>query len=237
MTVKKGLAVVLSILCTVAFVLSALCFSIERVAYNENFYEQQMSELSVTKTVGVGEEELKTIVANVVSYLKGDREDFQITVSILGRQVDVFNERELAHMKDVQNLFRLCGMMKWGMLGLGLFALVAVLVIAGAGGVHILCKTALVTILTIAVLLGVLGAWYALDFDSFWTAFHKLSFNNDLWQMLSSDRIIMLFPAEFFMAAIGRIIFWFGGILAAMGAVALGGLMGSRRGRRGRTFG
>ncbi|MGB4393229.1 MAG: DUF1461 domain-containing protein, partial [Bacillota bacterium] len=46
----------------------------------------------------------------------------------------------------------------------------------------------------------------ARDFTRWWTAFHLVTFDNDLWRLdPATDWLIRIFPEEFFFAAVKRI--------------------------------
>lgn len=55
-------------------------------------------------------EDLLTVTDQMMSYLRGDREELQVVTFVDGRQQPFFNQREISHMEDVKGLF-LGGMM------------------------------------------------------------------------------------------------------------------------------
>ena len=63
--------------------------------------------------------------------------------------------------------------------------------------------------------------WAAIDFDSFFTAFHRLTFTNDGWLLdPRTDLLIRLMPADFFMALGARLVLWMLAAAAAAGMTA-----------------
>jgi len=64
--------------------------------------------------------------------------------------------------------------------------------------------------------IGVLGIWILIDFDSFWTSFHHVFFpSNDLWLLdLRKDILIMIVPPEFFNHLVVTIVVTFIAIIA-----------------------
>ena len=134
-----------------------------------------------------------------------------------GDPFQVFNEREVGHLKDVKGLFRLVYFI---LLGTGLYAVVYTGInlfwwrdrrlyrgLFGGG------------VLTLG-LMAVIGLMAAIDFDWLFLNFHLVSFANDLWMLNpATDYLIMLFPRGF----------WFdAAIICAAGtaflAIVLGGL-------------
>ena len=63
------------------------------------------------------------------------------------------------------------------------------------------------TAILAAVFFAMLAGWAYVDFDAFWTTFHKLAFRNDLWLLNpATDLMINLFPAQFFSSMVFRIV-------------------------------
>lgn len=66
------------------------------------------------------------------------------------------------------------------------------------------------TAILAAVFFAMLAGWTFVDFDAFWTTFHKIAFRNDLWLLNpATDLMINLFPAEFFSSLVFRIVGFF----------------------------
>ncbi|MBC7226738.1 MAG: TIGR01906 family membrane protein [Thermoflexales bacterium] len=108
-----------------------------------------------------------------------------------------FNERELAHMVDVQRVF-------WAILRAGMAAGGVVLV--GMAGLlarrttRPLAASALQggAVLTL-VLLVVVAALMLTSWEVFFTGFHELFFPPDTWTFPTSDTLIRLYPERFWM--------------------------------------
>jgi len=140
-----------------------------------------------------------------------------------GKPFELFNQREVAHLRDVKGLF-------WLDYRLGLGTLLYVLAYAGGslfwrrrrywrqlawgvvGGGGI----------TLALMLA-LGVGTLLNFDQLFLQFHLISFANELWMLdPTKDYLIMLFPRGFWYDAA----LLCGGITAGL-AVILGGVAGA----------
>ncbi len=140
-----------------------------------------------------------------------------------GEPFELFNQREVAHLRDVKGLF-------WLDYRLGLGTLLYVLAYAGVslfwrrrrywrqlawgvvGGGGI----------TLALMLA-LGVGTLLNFDQLFLQFHLISFANELWMLdPTKDYLIMLFPRGFWYDAA----LLCGGITAGL-AVILGGVAGA----------
>lgn len=108
-----------------------------------------------------------------------------------------FNERELAHMVDVQRVF-------WAILRAGMAA--GVVVLGGTAGLlarrttHPLAADALRggAVLTLALLIAI-ATLMLTSWEAFFTGFHELLFPPDTWTFPTSDTLIRLYPERFWM--------------------------------------
>ena len=146
------------------------------------------------------------------------RLDLEVTIG--GVRRPLFNEREIAHMEDVQKLFRL---VRDARLVAGAVLLILPLVGLGLGGAAFLPRLGMLLtaggILTV-VLLGLAGLLSLVDFSQAFVRFHELAFSNDLWILdPRTDYLIMLYPEGFWLDATLRI-----AMLSAIEAVVVGGV-------------
>ncbi len=189
--------------------LVALLFmSLSVLLHNSAFFEREYAALRLSESMGISTKELVAALMRVIDYMDGKAEDIRITVSVNNEETLMFNEREEAHMVDVRNLYMGFKITSWVILGLY------------AALVYVLYKTpkvlskAFLHASAISLLLGLLALfWVVLDFSSFWVAFHKLFFTNDLWQLdPTSSRMIVMMPLEFFYNIISRLALIFGAV-------------------------
>ena len=132
-----------------------------------------------------------------------------------GEAVEMFDAREKAHMVDVRSLYRRAMAVGWLALGVALL-LNSLLTFKGDR------KTALKGVLggfgLFAIFLGAAAIYAAIDFNSFWTNFHRLFFDNDLWLLYPEERLIQMVPEQFFSDLVTRIVALFAAIAAALTA-------------------
>jgi len=178
-------------------------------------YKYGFEKYNVSQTTGLAQPELEEAATGLIRYFNSDEEYISLSVVKDGRPL--FNEREVAHLRDVKELFRLD---YWVSLGILIYAL-------GYAGVRLWRKDwrqlarGLVggSGLTLALMLA-LGLGALLNFDQLFLQFHLLSFTNELWQLdPTKDYLIMLFPRGFWYDAT-----LFCGLGAVVGAVILGGV-------------
>ena len=181
-------------------------------------YQYGFNKYDISQVTGLAPAELEKAAEGLIQYFNSSEEYISLTVIKDGQAFTLFNEREVAHLKDVKELFRLAYKV---LLGTGIYALIYVGValfwwrdrrrlgwgLLGGGG------------LTLA-LMAALGIMIALDFDRFFLQFHLFSFANDFWMLNPAiDYLIMLFPQSFWFDAT---LFCAGGTAAI--AIILGGV-------------
>jgi integral membrane protein (TIGR01906 family) len=206
----------LLVLCLPVMLLTA---SISVAANCPWLYQYGFDKYEVGQTTGLAEPELEKVAAGLIGYFNSGEEFISLSVTKDGEPFEVFNEREVAHLRDVKGLFRLAYRV---LLGTGLYAVIYAGLsflwwrqyrrpfyrgLVWGGG------------LTLALML-VVGLVAVIDFDWFFRQFHLISFANDLWLLNpATDYLIMLFPQGFwFDAAI------FCALATAAGALVLGGV-------------
>jgi integral membrane protein (TIGR01906 family) len=146
-----------------------------------------------------------------VRYLLNDSD-----INYLGdRQLDgesMFNSRELRHMEDVKVVTK-AAMTIHTMVSLITIGIVIILVRRSETRRHLrqaLFEGGAFTILLIIVLI----ALALMNWDFFFTGFHKIFFEGDSWQFSTSDTLIRLFPERFWFDAALSI-----GLITILGAL------------------
>lgn len=162
-------------------------------------YQYGFEKYKVGETTRLAEPELEKVAAGLRDYFNSADESIDLTVVTDREPFEVFNQREVAHLRDVKGLFRL---VYWLLLGTFLYAGVYTGVslywwrdrrlyrgLIGGG------------VLTLALML-VIGLISVINFDWFFRQFHMISFANDLWMLdPATDYLIMLFPQGFWFDA------------------------------------
>ncbi len=160
-------------------------------------YNYGFEKYNISQATGLAKVELEKAATGLISYFNSDEEFIGITVIKDGEPLELFNEKEIIHLKDVKGLI-------WLDYRLLLATLIYTLVyagvcllwrkdwrglawgIVGGGGI------------TLALMLA-LGLGTLLSFERLFRGFHLLSFTNELWQLdPAKDYLIMLFPQGFF---------------------------------------
>jgi integral membrane protein (TIGR01906 family) len=169
-------------------------------AFNfEPLYEYSFHHYDVGKTTGLADTELTKAARGLIDYFNSNQELIQVIVEKDGQPFQLFNDREIAHLKDVKGLIHL----DYEILGGTLLytAFVAGIVICRRRPKVLAAPLFWGGATTLAVLTGV-TAIAASNFDAFFIRFHQLSFANDFWELdPTKDYLIMLFPGGFWQDA------------------------------------
>ncbi|MBQ8506353.1 MAG: DUF1461 domain-containing protein [Clostridia bacterium] len=159
------------------------------------YYELQL-EAGVHETAGISKEDLLQLDVWLARYLEGSLDDPNAEIEVYGQMQPAFNERELAHLADCRNLFSITTNI-WLNVGLAVAGVALALYGAKQGLLRPAC--AWLAAAVIAVPVGLLGIWAAIDFNSAFNFFHRLLFTNDLWLLNpATDLLIRICPASMF---------------------------------------
>ena len=213
----------LFILCLPLLLLTA---SIGGAVNSHCLYQYGFEKYNVSQTTGLTEVELEKAATGLIGYVNADEEAINLSVIKDGKPLVLFNQREVAHLRDVKGLIRLD---YWVLLGTLIYAL-------SYAGVSLWRKNwrqlawgmVVGSGLTLFLMLA-LGLGALLNFDQLFRQFHLLSFTNELWQLdPTKDYLIMLFPRGFWYDATLFCALTVAGLAIVLGGVGGGYLMLSR---------
>ncbi|HEY8363464.1 MAG TPA: TIGR01906 family membrane protein [Tissierellaceae bacterium] len=168
--------------------LFALLESIEINAFNREHYLRNYENHNQVEITGKSKDELMKITEDLIIYLQGKAGDDILEPN--------FNQREILHMRDVQRLFKVGYILKY------------ISILISAGIIAYFIKKKEVKLLGKYIFRGLFINWAMLivlwilinlDFNKYFTYFHYIFFNNDLWLLdPETDLLIQMFPEEFF---------------------------------------
>jgi len=193
-------------------------------------YKYGFDKYNVSQTTGLADSELEKAAAGLISYFNSGEDYINLTVVNNGELFELFNEKEVAHLKDVKGLIWLD---YWVLLGTLIYVLAYAVIsllwrkrrywhrlawgVVGGGGI------------TLTLMLA-LGLATILGFDQLFWQFHLISFTNELWQLdPTRDYLIMLFPQGFWYDATVFCALITAGLAIILGGVGGGYLMFTRR--------
>ncbi len=142
--------------------------------------------------------ELDRAARDIIDYFENDARDLRIVVTVNGVEEALFNDREVAHMRDVKQLMRALYRVNEVALVVVLGYIALAVVWAGERSVRGLATLSLAGLAAGGLVVGVIAAFALTGFDQAWTTFHEVAFRNDLWRLdPDTDRLIQMFPEPF----------------------------------------
>ncbi len=219
------------ILAAFCIIFTLLVTSVEAVVYwNPGYFEREYAKYQVLDSLpDMTMDELLRVTDEMMDYLKGQREDLHISALMDGRQQEFFNEREIAHMEDVQGLFLKAMALRRACI-LGAALLIALLFVLKAPVSRVLPKALCLGTGLFLALSALLAAVISTDFTKYFVIFHHIFFNNDLWILdPRTDNLINIVPEGFFMDTAARIAGLFAGSVLALFIICLWAILRNRR--------
>jgi integral membrane protein (TIGR01906 family) len=204
--------IVCSVILGLFFPIVIFLSAIEAAVTDMAFFMDQMEKNDVIENTGIYPPDMEPVVDEIIAYLQGKRQDFDIKARIapedakkVTTRVSIFNEKEITHMEDVQSLYLTALQVRdlAMILALGAFlillkyrwrAIIKALFWGSAG------------FLVVFVLV---GSCFVFNFTRTFILFHQLFFTNELWVMdPATDRLISIVPEPFFFALITRMVLY-----------------------------
>jgi len=184
---------------SISVLIVSLWVSILIPTYDKGFYFRQYEKNDVHATIRISEEDLQKVTMQIIRYLQLKTDQLNLEVEIDSEMRLFYNERELLHMEDVQDLFWFFGILS------GICAVIAVLIFLALRSLPdfslVIAKcvrNTFVFFILIAVSLIIL---ISTDFDKYFTIFHEIFFSNDLWILdPATDLLINIVPLPFFIS-------------------------------------
>lgn len=172
--------------------------ALEWVTYDVNHYMNEFEKQQWVPATGLDQVNLSYAATEIIGYLKGEKDHFQTIAVKDGVLQPLYDERELTHMEDVLHLFNLARFLR--KISVATMILLTLLAVKWDP----LWKKSWLRMVLYAAL-GNVGALLGLallirmDFTKYFTYFHLIFFNNDLW-ILDPQRhvLIQMLPESFF---------------------------------------
>lgn len=211
----------LFILCLPALLVSAT------IAFEFNglwLYKDGFQKYAVSQTTGLSEAELEKAAIGLISYFNSDEEYISLTVEKGGEPFELFNQREIAHLKDVKALVQLNSRLLLGMaIYVGVYVGICLLWQKRRYWRRLAWGLVIGSSITLGMIIALGIGSTIQSFGQLFTQFHFIAFTNELWMLdPTQDYLIMLFPEGFWYDAA----ILFGQITAGV-AATLGGVAGA----------
>ena len=227
----KKLSFLFSTVASLLLIFAILVTSVQIVAFDYPFYEREYSKLNVTQYTLMEYDELMRVTEYLLDYVQGRHDKLDVRAVLAGKERTVFNERDQAHMVDVQALYLGVSKGRWYSFAIAaaLYALAALTAKKGRR-LRTLAKGYITGAVLYLLAFAVIGVWAVVDFTQFWTTFHELVFSNDLW--LLDPRIsvlINMYPETFFYDMVLRIVAIAAGALVMLTIISAAAISADKR--------
>lgn len=185
--------------------------------HSDVLYQRAVDDYSLIDATGLSHNELHAAASSLHRYLDGAQPSPELTPRGKKTTTRVFSETEVAHMRDVRKRLDWLRLGNSIVLAYGLLYFVAARFSKTVSSRE-LARDVVLSCLVLLSLGAAMGAAAATVFSGAWTSFHEVLFSGG-WQFdLRSDRLIQIFPPEFW----EDVILLLGG-LTALEAFLVGG--------------
>lgn len=190
------------------------------------YFEKEYKKYDVTNENGIVNmemDELIRVTKEMMSYLRGDRENLVIYAVIDGEEKEFFDERDKSHMVDVRDLFVAALDVRVGAILMAGLSLVNLFLIMYWKDIRKLLFNAYMWAIGIlSAFIAVIAVLACIDFTGVFYKFHALFFNDYEW-LLDPDvsRLINIVPEGFFIDTAIRIVVIFIMLILIMGGLLL----------------
>lgn len=174
----------------------------------QRLYTFAVNRYDVPAVTGIPRPELLRATRELRTYLFGPDEYLRIEVTdAAGRTGPLFNPREVLHMRDVRRLVQGIFRVQEAALVVALGYPALRVLLDRRDGPRAVAQLTWLTALGFNLFAVAFAVTAVLGFDRLFTQFHLLSFSNDLWQLdPARDRLVQLFPFQFWQIAAGLLI-------------------------------
>lgn len=197
---------VFAVLFVLAVPLSLIAGGVAWEVNDPGMYDNGFDKYSISLRTGISDTDLRLVGAELRNYFNSNNEPLLVRTQVYGEEREIFNQREVAHMRDVKWLIQrvyLAALLSAAFLaatvavgftryGGQFWQMLARLALGGGG-------------LTVALVLA-FGVLALVGFDRLFLMFHQISFSNDLWQLdPRTDYLLIMFPQGFWLDATVRV--------------------------------
>jgi len=229
MNLRKFLWFIASAAFILMLILTLLFSDVQWVAFDRNYYSQQYGKYQIPQAIGMSSEDLMKATDYLLNYIDGKRDDLDFQMNIKGTQQEFFSQRDKQHMIDVKDLF-IQGKLIRNIAFWYCVIFLAFFCYKASDRRVRFSKLLIYTFIGGIIPIILLGILMSIDFYKYFTIFHEIFFDNDLWQLdLAKDRLVNMFPEAFFSDTAFRIVFLYIGELVLLLMLGIIGLWRKRR--------
>ena len=197
---RKTIAIALLAIGCMILILCATFTVIQLTASETAWFEEEFDRLSLAESMGMTLGDLGASIRTLVNYMNGQSETIDLLITYGGQQIRMFDlDIEITHMREVRDLWQwFISARNVGVLA-GLMLCLLGVVVDGKDAPWNACFGYYWALGFVLVIVAFAGTWATINFDSFWTAFHRLIFpNSENWLLPAESRMIQMLPSELF---------------------------------------
>ena len=178
--------------CIVSFVLV-----IDIFCFNRGFYNYEYKDLEVAKDIMVSKSDLNISTDILIDYIQDKADNLDFEVEINGTSQEFFTPKDKAHMVDVQKLYLNAKTVQ--MIALAVLIISLILLKSDKERAFHLYNAYKQLLIFMAIIILASIFYITVDFYAFWTFFHQIIFDNDLWLLSPLEsNLIKMVPEQFF---------------------------------------
>ena len=177
--------------------------NVRLVAASPYLYSYGFQKYGIESVTGIEMGQLELAGEKIRDYFSNDQDYLVIDIERQGQEIkNLYNQREILHMKDVKNLIQLIYSIQiWSLLLFITLILIGFLSIRLRKFSNVIDPISWGGGLTLGIA-AVVGILSLFGFQRLFLFFHLVSFDNDLWILdPTRDYLIMMFPQGFFFDA------------------------------------
>ena len=185
--------------------LTTIITVIDFCCFDKKFYHNEYAKLHTAKDIGVSDKSLDIMTDTLLDYLKDDINSLDLKLEVNNIKREIFDTREKLHMVDVKDLYQKAIAVRNISL---VFALCSLVVLIFNNKFSYLKQGYIKALSFFGFIFAFIGLFCLIDFNSFWTNFHKIFFTkNDYWLLdPRTELLIQMVPSQFFFDLCIRII-------------------------------
>lgn len=209
MIFRKAIWFITSAVFVMMLILLLLFTDVQQIAFDRGYYDEQYEKYQIPQSIGISKPDLMIATDNLLNYLDEDRENLDFEMTIMGAKQEFFSERDKLHMIDVKNLFVQGKLIRNISFVYSVIFAISFFFIA-KNKRKVFSKLLIYTFVGGLIPILLLGILMSIDFYKYFTIFHEIFFNNDLWQLdPAKDRLINMYPEAFFSGIAFKIVFYY----------------------------
>ena len=189
-------------------------------------YRNGFEKYNVSEATGLDKAELEKVAGGLIGYFNSGDEYISLSVVKDGEPLELFNQQEVAHLKDVKALVQLNHRLLVGTaVYVGVYAGISLFWRRKRYRRQLAWAAVIGSSIALGMIIALGAGSMLLDFSELFTRFHFVAFTNELWMLdPATDYLIMLFPEGFWYDSavlLGQITAAAAGVLCGIGGLYL----------------